>query len=122
MSESKLEKTLAFQLRTTDLPAPEREYRFHDTRGWLFDFAWPDHMLAVEVEGGTWQKGRHTTGKGFHDDCIKYNHAVLGGWRVLRFTADMVNDLTALTFIEMIFKWDNATVPLTGINDKQRNI
>ncbi len=68
------------------LPAPgvpEREYKFHDTRRWRFDFAWPEIKLAVEVEG----QGRHQTFVGFRRDCDKYNAALALGWRVLRFPA-----------------------------------
>lgn len=75
---------------------PETEYRFHGLRRWRFDFAWPGRMLAVEVEGGQWVNGRHQRGKGYEDDCEKYNTAALMGWRVLRFTGDMVKDGRAL--------------------------
>jgi very-short-patch-repair endonuclease len=64
-------------------PRPEREYRFHPTRRWRFDFAWPAEKLAVEIEG----RGRHQTFIGFRNDCEKYNAALLLGWRVLRFPA-----------------------------------
>ena len=96
MPQSQLEATFALQLRTSGLPDPQREHRFHPKRRWRFDFAWPDVMLAVEVEGGTWSKGRHTRGRGFAADCEKYNEAALLGWRVLRFTGDMVDDWSAL--------------------------
>jgi very-short-patch-repair endonuclease len=46
--------------------------------------------LAVEVEGGMWTRGRHVRGEGYEGDCEKYNAAVLGGWRVLRFTTGML--------------------------------
>lgn len=32
---------------------PERQYKFHPDRGWLFDFAWPAKRFAVEIDGGT---------------------------------------------------------------------
>lgn len=60
-----------------------REYRFHPDRRWRFDFAWPDLALAVEIEG----RGRHQTVVGFRHDCEKYNEAIAGGWRVMRFPA-----------------------------------
>lgn len=59
-------------------------------RRWRFDIAFPAEMLAVEVEGGTWTRGRHTRGSGYEKDCEKYNTAVLLGWRVLRFTSGQV--------------------------------
>lgn len=87
---SNLEILFYNQLKDEQLPAPHHEYSFASNRKWRFDFAWPDKMLAVEIEGGTWTQGRHSRPKGFADDCQKYNHAALLGWRVLRYTADMV--------------------------------
>ena len=66
------------------LPEPVMEHKFHPKRRWRFDFAWPDHMVALEVEGGIWSGGRHTRGVGFIKDMEKYNQATLLGWRVLR--------------------------------------
>lgn len=90
---------LLLQIRAVGLPMPIEEHRFCKRR-WRFDLAWPDRKLAVEIEGGVWSSGRHTRGKGFTQDCTKYNEAVLLGWRVLRVTTDMVNDGTALIFVE----------------------
>ena len=100
---SQLEINLKFQLKCNGIEAPKTEYRFHPTRRWRFDFAWPDIMLAVECEGGNWTGGRHTTGTGFEADCEKYNEAVLAGWSVLRFTGDQVKSGYALVMIERFF-------------------
>lgn len=97
---SALEDTLLFHIRAVGLPEPEREYKFHPVRRWRFDFAWPDKMLAVEAEGGTWSRGRHTRGGGFAKDCEKYNEAALLGWCVLRFTADTIKSGQAISTIE----------------------
>ena len=97
---SKLEATLALHIKAAGLPEPEREFRFHPSRKYRFDFAWPDLMLAVETEGGTWTAGRHTRGKGFESDCRKYNQASLAGWVLLRFTGDMIRSGEALAHIE----------------------
>lgn len=43
--------------RLRNLPAPVAEYRFHETRKWRFDHAWPDRKLALEIDGGVWQNG-----------------------------------------------------------------
>lgn len=64
-----------------------------------FDFAYPQRMLAIEVEGGSWVGGAHSRGKVFERDCVKYNYAVLQGWRILRFTTDMITDGRALDTI-----------------------
>lgn len=48
-------------------------------------------MLAVEIEGGVRGKGRHTKADGFIEDCHKYNAMVQTGWRLLRFTGEMLD-------------------------------
>ena len=87
-------------VRDAGLPAPRREHRFHPTRRWRFDLAWPDALVAVEVEGGAYSGGRHTRGKGFEGDCEKYNEASLDGWTLIRVTPKMINDGRALAWIE----------------------
>ena len=104
MSKSEHEEALAWQVAILDLPPLEREYRFHPTRRWRFDFAAVDLQIGIEVEGGTWTGGRHVRGSGFEADCEKYNAAALLGWRVLRFTGAMVNDGRAVATIEKAVK------------------
>jgi len=89
---SDLEDTLVAQLGVQGIKDFQREHRFHPTRRWRFDLAWPDLLVACEVEGGTWNGGRHTRGSGFEGDCEKYNAAALLGWLVLRVTGKMVRD------------------------------
>jgi hypothetical protein len=87
-ADSPLETQFAFlwDKHYPELP-PEREFRFDLKRMWKFDFAWPKHGVAVELEGGVFTKGRHTRSMGFVRDCEKYNAAVRLGWRVLRYTS-----------------------------------
>ena len=63
---------------------PLTEHRFHPIRKWRFDYAWPEHRIALEVEGGVWVGGRHTSGAGFVKDMEKYNEAACLGWRIIR--------------------------------------
>ena len=65
-----------------------KELKFHPVRKWRFDYAVPEHKIALEVEGGVWTGGRHTSPKGFLGDIEKYNTATLMGWRVFRTTPD----------------------------------
>lgn len=67
-----------------DLPRPVAEFRFHPVRRWRFDWAWPEHKVAVEIDGGQWKAGggRHNTDA----DREKLNTAAAMGWRVLRFS------------------------------------
>lgn len=96
---SEIESALEEQLVALGIGGWEMEFRFCPERRWRFDFAWPKERLAVEIEGGAWIAGRHVRGKGYEQDCEKYNEAALRGWRLLRFTARQVRDGTALAHI-----------------------
>lgn len=64
----------------------EKEYKFHPDRFWRFDFAIPAVKIAIEFEGITSDKSRHTTMGGYTGDTEKYNAAAAAGWKVLRYT------------------------------------
>ena len=98
-----------WQLLSNDTPMPIQEYHFvreivgnesgirkrikeRGLQDWRFDFAWPNEKVAVELEGGTWIKGAHTRGNHYRSDCEKYNFAQISGWKVLRFTGDMLEE------------------------------
>lgn len=89
-----------WRLLVSNASEPVHEYRFSERR-WRFDFAWPEQMVAVECEGGTWIRGRHTRGKGFEEDCKKYNRATADGWRVFRCTTGMLKQGPA-AFVDMV--------------------
>jgi very-short-patch-repair endonuclease len=97
------EEQFAFQLRLHGLNA-HREVRFHPTRRWRFDFAFPDEKIAVEVEGGTWVNGAHSRGKHFESDCEKYGEAAVLGWTVLRVTPDMIGDGRAAGLLKRLIQ------------------
>lgn len=65
-----------------------REYQFDSVRRFRFDYAIPDHHVAIEIDGGLWLEGggRHNRANGFINDMEKLNLAASQGWRVLRFT------------------------------------
>ena len=74
----------AWLLQNPVIPLWVTEHRFHPTRKWRFDFAWPDSMVAVEIEGGLRQSGRHQSYTGFLADAEKYEAALRLGWTVYR--------------------------------------
>ncbi len=76
-----------------------REHRFDTNRRWRFDFAWPDKMVALEVEGGIWSGGRHTTATGWLHDAEKYNRATILGWRVLRVAVNQIKSGDAARWV-----------------------
>lgn len=83
---------------------PFRQFKFHLTRKWTFDFAWPVPKIAVEIEGGVWVRGRHNRGAGYEKDCEKYNAATKTGWKVYRFTTAQVTSGEAIDFMTPILK------------------
>ncbi len=91
-SKSNLEASFDYYWRIFDGPSLEPEYRFDTKRRWRFDRAYPDNLIAIELDGGTFNQGRHTRGMGYSADCEKLNTAILAGWRVFRLTSDMLQN------------------------------
>jgi len=99
MSKSALEAELALQIRALGLPEPVREYRAIPGRKFRYDFCWEKERLLVEVNGGTYTKGAHSTGQGIARDYEKANLATLDGWRVLMFDGKAVKSGEAVETI-----------------------
>lgn len=99
---SHLEAGLAFVLNCVGI-SYECQYRIPGLgRRYIYDVAFPEHKLVVEVQGGIWldHKG-HTSGTGVTRDCDKLNLATLAGWRCLQVTSNMIRDGRALHYIEV---------------------
>ncbi len=87
------------------LPTPQTEFVFHATRKWRFDYAWPEpHKVAVEIEGGIWNRGAHVRGGHFISDMEKYNAATKDGWKVFRFTPQQLKKGEAQEFMKGVLK------------------
>jgi hypothetical protein len=120
--KTELVSLFEWHLKLINIPDPQREYMFHEFRRWRFDYAWPQFMVAVELEGGIYRHGKpvfnvnpktgnvykstiksgHLTIEGYESDIVKYNTAVLDGWQLLRFTHRFVADGTAITTLEKL--------------------
>jgi len=70
---------------------------------WRFDFAWPDHKVAVEVQGGIWSGGKHARGSGLVKDYEKANAAALLGWRLLYTDEKLLRTCAVADTLEQIF-------------------
>ena len=90
IKKSELNEKIFYELLKKErLTVPMKEYRFCERR-WRFDYAFPEYKIALEIEGGVWINGRHTRGKGYINDCEKYNRATILGWKVLRIVPNML--------------------------------
>jgi very-short-patch-repair endonuclease len=76
------------------LPEPVAEYTFHPIRRFRWDFCWPEHKVAVEVQGGLWARGQakaaHAMPIGILRDYEKNNLGQEHGWSVLFFTPEQL--------------------------------
>lgn len=86
-----------------DLPF-KAELVFSPTRGYRFDFAWPEAGIAVELQGQIWKKGAHSSGVGITRDCQKNLHAAILGWQVLPLTPEMAKDRAMLSSIAKLIR------------------
>lgn len=107
--KSDLEELFQRQLEEAKITGWCREYRFHPTRKWRFDFAWPHDndfhcpecgqvywKLAVEIQGGVHIRGRHARGVGIEADNEKANAAAFLGWIVFRYTGKSIKNGQAI--------------------------
>ncbi|MHA4844450.1 hypothetical protein ACX0G7_09810 [Flavitalea antarctica] len=73
-----------------------QEHPFHPERKWRFDWCIPALKIAIEYEGGIFDRnGSHTSVEGMSRDIDKYNAAAALGWRLIRLSS--INYKTLLT-------------------------
>ena len=96
---SDLEENFALQVKASDLPQPSREVCVIPGRKFRFDFCWREARLLVEINGGTFTQGGHSTGLGIRRDYEKGNLAQLAGWRVLMFDGKAVRSGEAIEVV-----------------------
>lgn len=108
---SKREYPVFEKLLEQNFGKPIKEHRFHPTRLWRFDYAYPELNIAIEIEGLTrpGTKSRHTENKGYTEDCHKYNQAVLLGWRVIRFPQTELMKKQTWDFLTELFNGSKGT-------------
>ena len=56
------------------------------------DFALPGSRSLIEIQGGTYMRGRHVSGSGYDRDARKYNLAMISGWKVYLLTSTTATD------------------------------
>lgn len=105
MPLSEGEETVARDIKALGLPEPVREYKFHPTRDWRFDFAWPERKIALEVDGVMWDvQGGHQAPDDLAIQNQKQNEAIRLGWDVYRFTTAQVRAGEHLGVLEEVLR------------------
>lgn len=102
-TRNKLECVFEQHLTWTGMRAVfEKHVRFHPVRKWELDYLAAPFQLGIEIHGGIFSAGRHTTGTGFTEDRAKMNAAHELGITVLEFTGTMLTDGTAIAQTERV--------------------
>jgi very-short-patch-repair endonuclease len=83
-TDSALETRLSYLLRRHRLPQPQRQVEVRDERGFIgrLDFAYPELMIAIEVQSYRWHSSRAAWGK----DMERLNRLQALGWIVIQVT------------------------------------
>ena len=89
------EEYLAQHLTIYKIPF-QREVCLIDGRKFRWDFWIPERDLAIEIQGGIWHKGAHSSGSGLLRDYRKANALTLRGGRCFYFTTQQVESGEAI--------------------------
>lgn len=105
---TELEDELALQMDLAGIRY-EREYKAIKGRQFRWDFLVPINdpergNVLVEVQGGIWIKGGHSTGAGITRDAEKANLANLAGFTCLVMTKETIKSGQALKWIQEAVK------------------
>jgi very-short-patch-repair endonuclease len=98
------EQILAYQCQADGLNGFKQNFRFHLTRKFEIDLAWPDHKVGVEIDGGIFNGKAHGSVMGILRDMEKHNLLLVSGWRVLRYTPTQVRNGEALEGLKQLLR------------------
>lgn len=94
------ESVLATKIQNARFQKPYfRQYPFLSGRKFRADFAFPEQMLLIEVDGGLYIQGGHSRGAARESDLERDALAMLAGWRTLRVSPRHVKDGRAIAWI-----------------------
>jgi len=93
------------------------EFQFHPTRRWKIDWAYREQMVALEIEGGLFGRGKkcptcgrrkvagHSSVERIKTDLVKYRELSLMGWILIRVTPQEFRDGTAAELVKRAFEF-----------------
>ena len=111
-TRTELEDEFAAQLDLARIEY-EREYAAIPGRKFKWDFhfgrdSWviglPSSPILLEIQGGIWIKGGHSTGIGIERDMEKLNLATINGFRVLQVGKKHIKSGEALRWVQEAVK------------------
>jgi len=83
-------------VETWEVDFQERYAKSKRSKRYRADFAHLPSRSLIEIQGGTFNRGRHVTGSGYERDARKFNLATIGGWRVFLLTSQTAKDASWL--------------------------
>lgn len=87
------------------LPYCVPEFTFCEGRKFRWDFAFVDERVALEVQGGVWNRGAHGRGTGIVRDMEKFNLGLTLGWRVVTCRPDDVCVMDTVDTLKKVLAW-----------------
>ena len=85
----------------------KRQYKHIPKRRFRADFAHLPSKTIIEIQGGRWIKGGHTSGKGLESDCEKTLISASQGWIILPLVDSMITDESIETIYSIIKEREN---------------
>lgn len=81
----------------SDVPMWEKDFqeryaKSKRSKRYRADFAHLASKSLIEIQGGTYARGRHVSGSGYDRDARKYNLAMMSGWKVYLLTSTTATD------------------------------
>ena len=106
--DSALEARALLALRRAGLPLPAQQHavRRPDGSTAFIDLAYPDHLVAIELDGYE----HHRSRTAFDHDRARANDLTLLGWRVYRFTWTTADEDLVAT-VALAIGWPGAPAP-----------
>jgi very-short-patch-repair endonuclease len=82
----------------------ERYAKSKRSKHYRADFAHLPSRSLIEIQGGTFNRGRHVTGSGYERDARKFNLAMLCGWKVFLLTSQTAKEIAWLEKIAAVLR------------------
>ena len=114
MKASKLEETLAVQLRALKIPFEREVVGLVTGRRFRVDFL-IHKRLVVECQGGIWTKGGHSSGTGISRDCEKSAELLCAGYPVITCTMQQIQVGTVIEWTQRAIE----TLQLARMDNEQ---